>query len=203
MPSKAEKSRMNLTLILGITGWCILSVGMGQGNSSTISCPADTAYLSVKIDSLLNSRMDTATSASRLGIQIQFQYPNDREIMRITDSCNQTGVQCTGPDTVLEAYWVMLGDSLASNYDLYSSLSSNGLEGLKISDGSSVYATKSTILAISKKCYVSILLAYPRGPQQWVGLHPSTDLRRPFRWKEEFNLLGRRLSGPPSMNRSF
>jgi hypothetical protein len=203
--SSTMEIEMKLILSFGIIAGIVFSAEMEQGNSMTISCAVDTvsAHPTFKIDSILRSRMDTAATDTRLGVFISFQYPSDRSIMRITDSCNRNPVVCKGPDTVLAAYWRMLGDTLVSNYALYSSLSSDGMEGSKISDGATVYASKETILAISKECFISGLYAYPRQPQQWVGLRPSETQHLSSRRNGEVNLLGRRLLGPLSPGQRY
>jgi hypothetical protein len=198
MSSKNGKSSRNFALSVGVAGGLILTMGLGKGNSESNNCGVDTSYVSFKIDALLKSRMDTATAATRLGIQIDLQYPSDRSIMRITDSGNQEGVQCTGPDTVLEAYWQMVGARLANDYDLYPSDSANAQKGLRGEFGgaAAAYASKSTILAISQECFVTMVRASPPDSQPWVGLRPFRGQRLPNRRQGEFNLLGRRLLGP-------
>jgi hypothetical protein len=204
MSNKSEKSRLNSPLFTGITGGLLLAMGLGVGNSATPDCVGDTVNVPSKIDSLLKSQLDTAATTTRLGFQVVFPYPSDREIMRITDSCNRENVRCTGPDTVLDAYWETLEARLMNDYDVYSSASSNGKDGLASANGVAVgYASNSTILAITKECYIASLRAYPQQSQPWVGLRPLKKQILPSTWTGGFNLLGCRSHGPFGINQLY
>jgi hypothetical protein len=190
------KPKMNLALSLGLGG-LILCTGFQVGFSATGDCPEGNS-VSSEIDSLLMSRMDTAGNSTKLGFQIQFKYPTQQEMMRISDSCNRADVQCTGPDTVLKTYWETMGAKLLHDYELFASPSSGTDSGLKITDGSIAFASKATLQNISKECYVSLLRGYPMPGGGILGLHAPTERGLPLHRKGEVNALGRTQHGTHS-----
>lgn len=189
---------------------CVPLMGWGSETPEPRDCDGYQVTDSAQIDSLLTSQLDTAASNSYLNFGISFWWPGKIEV---PDSCKRAGAQCGPFDTVSVNYWRVWVPRVLNDYHLF--IPGDTVHRLQetafsTNSGSTpeLWATKSTILDITKECYVREVF----GIAPWVPVDVRTKLKTPASKIEgsPFHVNGRkserpsdsrRQPGPPTFNR--